>query len=514
MDTPALAFSATRTVELVDTPDGVYFVGAAPVRMKFRGGTVHLLLMIPEADVIGDVVRSRNVAIGVTCAVFVIVAALTFAAITLLLAPLHTIAERMQRAADFDDDGEDETVSAMAEVAALQQAYYDMNDELNRIRSFVPQSVLVAKQRQRAYAAGDEEEDDFKGSSVTGKEETETVRSVRSSHRSRQSKHSRGESSAVPAGPVASAFDAALQIRVVAVLVANASEFTTFAGSPPSASTAQRSAEVLTELVQAAELAIGVNGGVLGNFHGDHFTATFNAVRPCSAPPRRACAAALAILQSAPCGTSTNDGLRFRVGIAAGRCLVGNTGTATAKTFSVVGPAFTQANFLERLSKLYGPECRALVTDRVCGDIVTQYRFRYVDHVLLPPRQPTLIAALLGTCEDAADPSNAAAGNANTNKPGAPRDNEWLYVLEAQESADPNGRHNAVFQCLIRRELDECLKVRAAEDTAGVPNSEEQQPGAAALANLIRDYQSQGGTGAAPTTKLADLQEAFLRPRR
>jgi hypothetical protein len=75
------------------------------------------------------------------------VAGAAFATITALLAPLGTIAERMQRAANLEDDGADESVSAMAEVAELQQAYYAMNEELNRIRSFVPQSVLAARRR-------------------------------------------------------------------------------------------------------------------------------------------------------------------------------------------------------------------------------------------------------------------------------------------------------------------------------------------------------------------------------
>ena len=134
---------------------------AARVRIAFRGLEVYLLLLMPEADVIGDVITSRNVAIGVTCGLVVLAAAVNVAVVWLLLAPLGGIAERMVRAANLEDDDADASVSVMAEVAELQEAYYAMNAELNRIRSYVPQSVLVARKVARGGSPGDDGDEDL-----------------------------------------------------------------------------------------------------------------------------------------------------------------------------------------------------------------------------------------------------------------------------------------------------------------------------------------------------------------
>jgi class 3 adenylate cyclase len=458
----------------------------------------------------------------------------------------------------------------MAEVAALQRAYYEMNDELNRIRSFVPQSVLVAKNRQQAYGV-DLDDDDAElatndGRTTDRRSGSQSQRSMRSGDGSR--KGSAYAPSIVRSDPLSSE---ALTPKLVAVLVANAAGFTAFAGGSATAANAHRTADAIAALLAAAELAVGVNGGVLGGFHGDHFTATFNAVRPCSAPARRACAAAVELMRNdlgvppmpatsdhddapwltddaapgtplAPFGADANHAdrprLHFQLGIAASRCLVGNAGTTTAKTFSVVGPAFPQAVFLERLSRLYGPGCRALTTARVCSDVSSQFRFRYVDHVVLPPRQPTLVAALLGPVGDAADAREST-------KKDDGNDDEWLYVLEAQAASDPNGRHNAAFESLSSGQLSGCaayvaelarseipgaLPVPAALAAAASPSNNAAatrrgdaacqgpntravcDPATANLLALVAVYsETCGGNGPAPTSSLADLHLAFVR---
>jgi hypothetical protein len=99
---------------------------------------------MPEKDIIGDVVKSQNIAIGVSAAVVVVMAAASFAFIVAMLRPLDDVAERMLRAATFEPETEPLSMSAMQEVRDLQTAYKQMSAELNRIRSFVPQSVLQA----------------------------------------------------------------------------------------------------------------------------------------------------------------------------------------------------------------------------------------------------------------------------------------------------------------------------------------------------------------------------------
>ena len=147
--------------------------------------------------------------------------------------------------------------------------------------------------------------------------------------------------------------------------------------------------------------------------------------------------------------------------MAAGKCLVGNVGTAAAKTFSVVGPAFTHALLLERLTRMYGAGCDALVTERVLQDVSMHFRCRVVDRVVLPQRrdnQPMLIAALLGPV-GAAEAAGAGQQQQQQQQqqPHAPAEgadnDEWLYVLEANARQDPSAAHNEAFNQLA-------LKVR------------------------------------------------------
>jgi hypothetical protein len=119
-----------------------YFVAVAPVRSQIPGLDIRMILLMPEKDIIGDVVKSQNIAIGVSAAVVVVMAAASFAFIVAMLRPLDDVAERMLRAATFEPETEPLSMSAMQEVRDLQTAYKQMSAELNRIRSFVPQSVL------------------------------------------------------------------------------------------------------------------------------------------------------------------------------------------------------------------------------------------------------------------------------------------------------------------------------------------------------------------------------------
>uniref|UniRef100_A0A7S1PW78 Guanylate cyclase domain-containing protein n=1 Tax=Neobodo designis TaxID=312471 RepID=A0A7S1PW78_NEODS len=502
VDDRALAFSRSPAVVLKSLDgEGKHFVGVAPVAIRYLGPTVHLILLVPETDIIGDVVQSRNVAIGVTCAAFVLVAAAAFAAITLLLAPLGTIAERMRRAADFDDDGGDESVSAMAEVAALQEAYYEMNEELNRIRSFVPQSVLMAKKQaaENDDEAEDEEPDDD-GTNVLSDHGGHSVASHRTgnslSRPTSAGSHNPNTSSSAhpvsahtaPLSPMpgselsktsgqlrASIDDDArscasgarstrshrvagarrggavlatatlLKQRVVTVLVANLCGFL-----PQLANTFSLASAVanVSDTVDFVYRTVSRHGGVVASYHGDHFVATFNAVKSCGSH-------ALSAAKVGTLLTDGSDGVGFgaalRVGIATGKCHVGNLGNKEVKAFSTVGPAYQHASVLERMGRLYGEadERSVLATRRTCADIATMFRFRFVDVVALPGRDRgagatiTPIATLLGLPNRGSNFAHDENGD----------DDEWLYVVGDEDSSDPNARWNEAFSLLMADEV-------------------------------------------------------------
>uniref|UniRef100_A0A7S1PU96 Guanylate cyclase domain-containing protein n=1 Tax=Neobodo designis TaxID=312471 RepID=A0A7S1PU96_NEODS len=469
VDDRALAFSRSPAVVLKSLDgEGKHFVGVAPVAIRYLGPTVHLILLVPETDIIGDVVQSRNVAIGVTCAAFVLVAAAAFAAITLLLAPLGTIAERMRRAADFDDDGGDESVSAMAEVAALQEAYYEMNEELNRIRSFVPQSVLMAKKNaidddtdadlaitvapatesdghsshhghggcNRSPHTVNNRDDEWSGHSPSrhGSRAVSPAASATSTSRS-----ARLAARAYPAG----AHGLSLKARVVTVMAVNATNTHTAVGA-----SVRNGVDAISDLVGFVHAAVSKNGGVIASYHGDHFVATFNGVKSNSNHPAAATRAALALRDGA---ASSGFGTALRIGIATGRCQVGNLGNKDVKAFSTVGPAYQHASVLERMGRLYGEadERSVLATRRTCADIATMFRFRFVDVVALPGRDRgagatiTPIATLLGLPNRGSNFAHDENGD----------DDEWLYVVGDEDSSDPNARWNEAFSLLMADEV-------------------------------------------------------------
>eukprot|EP00672_Neobodo_designis_P028871 CAMPEP_0174834206 /NCGR_PEP_ID=MMETSP1114-20130205/4691_1 /TAXON_ID=312471 /ORGANISM="Neobodo designis, Strain CCAP 1951/1" /LENGTH=1290 /DNA_ID=CAMNT_0016068113 /DNA_START=235 /DNA_END=4107 /DNA_ORIENTATION=- len=166
----AFLLNNDRAVKLQEVSgSGHMYASSARVPIRYAGSIrLQLIVTMPEEDVIGSVVAGRNLAIGVSVAVLVIVVCCSFALITLLLRPLPVIAERMARAAALEDTGEAEDLSPLDEVRQLQSSYYAMNDELIRIRSFVPQSVLQASRRSTRYlsdgGAGDGDDDILEGS--------------------------------------------------------------------------------------------------------------------------------------------------------------------------------------------------------------------------------------------------------------------------------------------------------------------------------------------------------------
>eukprot|EP00672_Neobodo_designis_P024810 CAMPEP_0174843286 /NCGR_PEP_ID=MMETSP1114-20130205/10411_1 /TAXON_ID=312471 /ORGANISM="Neobodo designis, Strain CCAP 1951/1" /LENGTH=458 /DNA_ID=CAMNT_0016077501 /DNA_START=227 /DNA_END=1599 /DNA_ORIENTATION=+ len=76
------------SVKLFTTDGDNFFAAYVTVPLRLPGMTITLVLLMPETDVIGDVVKSRNVAIGIVVALVVVAAAVNFAVIFVLLAPL------------------------------------------------------------------------------------------------------------------------------------------------------------------------------------------------------------------------------------------------------------------------------------------------------------------------------------------------------------------------------------------------------------------------------------------
>ena len=87
--------------------------------------------------------------------------------------PLEVVSDRMYDAAELNDNDKDESLSALSEIAALQDSYNNLRKKLNEMKAFVPQTVLQC-------------EDEEDGSTDSGSKEKGKQPNDARSHRSRK----------------------------------------------------------------------------------------------------------------------------------------------------------------------------------------------------------------------------------------------------------------------------------------------------------------------------------------
>jgi hypothetical protein len=435
----------TNTVERIDFDGELYYAAAGQVNVRARGETMYLLVTLPQSDVLGSTIRDQNVAIGVAVAIVVVVGAMILGLIHILLLPLTTIAERMQKAANFEDDEADGTVSSISEVAALQEAYYALNDELNRIRSFVPQSVLAAKK----VTAESSDDDANLASDVMSYRSMASRRSDGYQGGRRKAVSSNGKTAGTTNTSKSRAssdgLDAAMVARKqVSIVCANLNGL----HKATMANLAQDA--MVTEIgmaVAAMESAVSARQGVL-SFHGDRMLATFNAARPCAQHASKAASAAVAASHAHNSQAAGPLRLMLSCGVSTGSCVVGSLGSDGVKSFSVVGTAVTEAAVLERLTRAHDGVA-VLATHRTCMELAAtasaMCTSQYVDLVALRGRdgvRPVAVAALT---------PKAATDNA------APAD-EWMYVLDSQARTNASP-FDGVFELLQSGDVRTAVKV-------------------------------------------------------
>jgi class 3 adenylate cyclase len=147
-----LAFltSPTPQAALVKASDGNrHYVASTPLRNSFVGFALHTVVAIPQTAITGEVARSTNTNIGIVAGCVVIAFVIAFALVWKLMGPLRMLARRMQMAAALEDNDAAAPLSLTKEVAGIEAAYYQMNQELQRLKGFVPQSVLVQNVHRR-----------------------------------------------------------------------------------------------------------------------------------------------------------------------------------------------------------------------------------------------------------------------------------------------------------------------------------------------------------------------------
>ncbi|CUG91007.1 guanylate cyclase, putative [Bodo saltans] len=390
-----------------------YYVSIAQISSPLTLG-LHwrVVLLMPETDIIQGIIDGRNTAIYIAIGLLVGTSLIALGVVTALLSPLATLADRMYRAATFDDsvgaegEGENLRESRFQEVKAIQEAFDTLMGELAKVKSYLPQSVLAA-----LYGDDDDEEDGEADENLRGDESSsmskgreETASNMMAGKQQPQLKREQSNSSLAraPNGSVAglqrggstrsmalgkrrslqstvggggsstaapAALNTSLKLtqRKVTILAINVVRFHHLLLSTSSPSPADEVLKIHGAIVDLICRLAREHKGVVDSFNGDRFLITFNAVTNVG---NHACAAANCALAISKAIHDANSGehktaapgtsmhlLRqvsgVTCGIASSVALVGNTGTASMKRFCVIGPCVGHALVMERMCKMY-----------------------------------------------------------------------------------------------------------------------------------------------------------------
>ena len=144
-------------------------------------------------------------------------------------------------------------------------------------------------------------------------------------------------------------------------------------------------------------------GGTVDQADGGRLFAYFNVPLETSDHIEKACAAALALIESmdktnSELAASSQTGtiqVHLAIGIASGTCFTGPMGYGRNNRYSAIGDAVDMASFLRRKSEYYGPAI--ICTDMVYRESHHKYAFLELDSVDIPYKDRTEnIHALIG----------------------------------------------------------------------------------------------------------------------
>jgi len=286
---------------------------------------MNLLLFLPEADVLGDIMSGLNLAIGVTVAVLVVAIIMSNILLQVLLAPLDDVAARMYRVANLqksdreaiyaidEDDPELDDLnpiepeaplrpSSMTEIRALQVAYETMDTAIQSFTRYVPKDVV----RELVLTS--------------------------------------------------QICEIAMHPMTCSMLFTDIAGFTSICERVPP--------PVLSGLVKlyferTSRIVMG-HGGIIDKFIGDCIMAVWGAPLPIEKHDLRAAICGYMLVhetRKAPLKDAfeaSRETLDIRVGVATGEVLAGNMGSDVRMSYTVIGDDVNLASRLESLNKQWG----------------------------------------------------------------------------------------------------------------------------------------------------------------
>ena len=425
----------TGGAELMELRDSKFYVSVDTMHSTFGTGLAwKFVLLMPEDDITGGIVKGRNIAIGSVAAVCFVLVILAVVFIAFTLRPLERMSDRMYLCAELNDNEDEGPLSVLSEIALLQDSYSNLRTKMNEMKAFVPQALLhgndydadmessqTVAREDALSASGTKHNNSRRSSTKGGSKDASDVQP----HNGKPcvAEHHSDTSSQVPVAALRGlSVAASLVKRNVGVLCVNIIGFQRTVDSVAAGSALHMCEQIAREV----HTQVREQKGVISIFHGDRFLVTFNAASPAASPAKRACVAAVRVRKAL-----TQLQCRATSGISCGTALCGNTGCADLKGFSCVGSAVVQAVALERLAKLFSTRfgdafCPILATGQCRPDIECELFFQIVDHVALP--DPTLVLNVVAVK--------------------SAKEDEWMYQLRQNEAADPFMLVNKGFRCL------------------------------------------------------------------
>eukprot|EP00760_Papus_ankaliazontas_P000039 PhM_4_TR10012/c1_g1_i6/m.34914 len=270
--------------------------------------------------------------------------------------------------ADFDsvkqgDQSDREKFAGFKEVIELKDAFMKMGLELNRIKSFLPQSMLAAALAEHNDDGDDDDDnDDLIGIDKDHLSLSEGTASIESSVAtgtgtgygtssacvsSSGNKYRGGGSTRRLSGSSCASGMSIGRLKKISLCVFNIVGYHSFIEGCGQA----RLQSLIVRYLESITRHTKEQKGVIEAFHGDHVIVSFNAATNASQSTKRAAIAAynacVDCTTAAP-APSTTPTPRVSVGIATGMALCATMGTDAVKRFHVIGKVFAQSQSVER----------------------------------------------------------------------------------------------------------------------------------------------------------------------
>lgn len=409
----------------------------------------HVAVLFPESEVMSRVDNGRNIAIGVTAAIIVIVAVVVGVTLKVLLRPLAVVADRMGSAAYLRVKGggtsaqsntiastpdllakaeraqrallTERSTSYLSDVASIQQAYWEMADELWALKGYIPEYICNEAIR-RAPAArspmkgkvhsdqsprfspeahGGSVDPDFSPDNSPDAIELKGKSDIDAMSLDDVSVAALRAARGTTVGFDSPIFyrDNGLVERDVSVVVVNIVAFHQYVAYT-NGKDISRDHEVVVSFIRKVAQKYD---GVLDTFNGDKFWVSFNAIAKCSEGPIAAlCFAhevttaintdAIATIRQLHSGRPplANAAPKYKVapngvncGVSTGRALVGPLGTDTVRRHSIISFAVSEASALERQSLRY-PGCNVMIGGDMIPAAEGYFQYMLLDASALP----------------------------------------------------------------------------------------------------------------------------------